>query len=194
VVFARRGVRVLVIALVILAPSVSSGQSGANRHVVIVTPAENDEPRLVATRDAIAFWNQTLSDLHLPTRLREVRVLVAPPITRRLEGYTRDIELDGDIVVFFSQQQIFSFAWPFAERTRFFMGVQTATAPPLTYPNVARNVIAHEFGHALGLEHNGPTSTLMCGPCEHLVYRSDRPVFFPLTLADHARLRRLHPR
>jgi predicted Zn-dependent protease len=34
---------------------------------------------------------------------------------------------------------------------------------PLTLPNVARNVIAHELGHAIGLSHNDDPNYLMCG-------------------------------
>jgi hypothetical protein len=190
----------------------SAGQNGTDRRVVIVTPDESDG-RLAAAREAIAFWNQTLSDLKLRPRLHEADVLVAPPITRRLETYTRQIwllagrpaasdgtptppreliELEEDIVVFFSRQVIFSFAWPFAGRTRYFIGIQTDTQAPMNYPNVSRNVIAHELGHALGLEHNGNTATLMCGPCQHSVYRSEQPVFLSLTPRERARLAQLH--
>jgi hypothetical protein len=100
--------------------------------------------------------------------------------------------MDGDIVMFFSQQLIFSFAWPFADHTRFFIGISTDNVAPLSYPNITRNVIAHELGHTLGLEHNGNTHTLMCGPCEQLLYRSEKPVFFPLTPRERERLSVLH--
>jgi hypothetical protein len=198
--------------MLITASTLRAGDEPAGRSIVILTPDESD-PRLTATREAIAFWNGTLSGLKLAPRLHEVQVIVASPASRPFEGYTRDIwrlagrdvpveahpqppselvALDGDIVVFFSRQRFFSFAWPFAGRERFFISISTDTAAPLSYPNVSRNVIAHEFGHTLGLRHNGNTRTLMCGPCETLLYRSDSSLFFPLTPEEVARLLALH--
>jgi hypothetical protein len=41
------------------------------------------------------------------------------------------------------------------------VGTKSARAYPLTLPNVARNVIAHEPGYAIGLAHNSDPTMLM---------------------------------
>ncbi len=76
------------------------------------------------------------------------------------------------------------------------MVLRSADDAPLSLPNVARNVAAHELGHLLGLEHNEATGTLMCGrpaPCRPDLFASDTPRFFPLTAEDERVLRESAP-
>lgn len=192
----------------------STAAVAAARREVLIIAADPHDRRLAATREAIGFWNDTLSELGAPVRLHEAQVLIPPAGVKAFETYTRQIwllagkpapperrppppdaltALGADIVVFLSSQVIFSFAWPYEDPTRFFIGVQTDRSEPLTFPNVARNVIAHEFGHTFGLAHNGNTPTLMCGPCQHTVYRSEAPRFFALMPEERERLRTLYP-
>jgi len=66
----------------------------------------------------------------------------------------------------------------------------------MTLPNVARNVVAREIGHAIGLSHNSDPTTLMCGrpaPCRPNTFSSPVEEFFPLTIEEKAALLRMYP-
>ena len=200
---------VTTIALLLVVPSTLFGQPTGNRCVIILSPDETDA-RLAHTREAITFWNRTFSELNLRPRLLEAAVIVGTPASRSLETYARQIsqragrlspgraepdpprevaDLASDIVVLLSKQPIMSFAWPLPRSTRFFVAIQSEPNDSSSgNPNVARNIIAHELGHTLGLTHNDNPATLMCGPCRPEALPVDELMFLPLTTNDSERL------
>jgi hypothetical protein len=119
-------------------------------------------------------------------QLSEVTVVgrVRPQIPEGLR------QIPGDMVVTLSTADLISFG--LREGRKALIGIRRADIPPLSLPNVPRNVVAHELGHAFGLRHNSDPATLMCGrpaPCRPSTFASERAQFFPLTATDRASLR-----
>ena len=204
----------MLVAVSLLPAAATAGQVLEHR-VVIITPDAADA-RVTQTREAVAFWNHTLSDLELGVRLREAELIIASPDSRALENYARQVSqrggrlprgaagpeppreltaLQADVVVLLSRQPLMPFAWPLpssAGSPGDFVAIRTAEPQRPGDHKVLRNVIAHELGHTLGLTHNRATATLMCGPCSSAAAEDNPQEWLPLTADDRAHLRALH--
>jgi hypothetical protein len=176
--------------------------------IAIAAPAQ--DARIPLALEAVAYWNRQLAELGTPFRLGHVTqttdTLPADYLTRLSATVLNrepppDIpervrQVPGDIILALSDGDFVSFARRLPSGARAVVGIRSAQLPPLNLPNVGRNVIAHELGHAIGLRHNDDPTTLMCGrpaPCRPSVFQSDVEKFFPLTEADKALLLRLYP-
>jgi hypothetical protein len=154
------------------------------------------DPRLPLVSDAVAFWNDTFAQLGTPFRLGALTQVVGAIPVEHLEKPFRGLP-EGNIIVALSEESDFiSFTALQASSDKAVVAIKDYRSFPLTLPNVARNVIAHGLGLAIGLSHNADPTTFMCGrpaACRSDLFASDRPKYFPLTEADKADLLRMYP-
>lgn len=174
---------------------------------------DSTDARVAPTQEAIAYWNREFGRLGLRTRFdapvirndslpddllrrtsRETPFGGIGPATMRVRSALADVP--ADIVVALSHADLISFSVPWRAGGRGMAGIRRADIPPLSLPNTVRNVIAHELGHVLGLQHNTDATTLMCGrpaACRPADFASDSARFFPLTSDDEQRLKTRWP-
>jgi hypothetical protein len=176
----------------------------------IVIVSEPDDLRLPAVHEAVHFWNDVFLSLGSPFRLgsvthiaemtleddsrrgahRVVNKLLKADDRASLSAFAKN--MDGDVIVALSDG-VRSFAGRSRNLRKVLVVIRSfayqSTPPSAPSGGLMVNTIAHELGHAIGLDHNDGTRTLMCHPC----YFEAMEGFAPLTDEERRLLLEIYP-